>query len=55
MGDGDVIFALSLRRRETADLTALGALAAEVVAQAIVRGITQAQGLAGIPAAREQV
>ncbi len=56
MGDGDVVFALSLgSRQEAVDLTALGALAAEVVAQAIVRGITQAQGLAGIPAARELV
>jgi L-aminopeptidase/D-esterase-like protein len=31
----------------------LGALAAEVVATAIVRAVRQAEGLAGIPAAKD--
>ena len=52
--DGDVIFALSMGNKgKLADVTALGAVAAEVVAEAVVRGVTQAEGLAGIPSARE--
>jgi L-aminopeptidase/D-esterase-like protein len=48
LADGDVVFVLSTGDR-TADLTTLGAVAAEVVAEAIVRGVTQAQGLCGVP------
>lgn len=49
MLDGDVIFALSYGRKK-ADLSASGQAAAEALAEAIVRGVTQAQGLHGIPA-----
>lgn len=52
--DGDVMFALSMGNRgKLADITALGAVAAEVVAEAVVRGVTLAEGLAGIPSAKE--
>jgi L-aminopeptidase/D-esterase-like protein len=55
MVDGDTIFALSLGKEPTpeVDISQLGALAAEVVSIAIVRAITQAEGLAGIPAAKD--
>ena len=53
-GDGDTIFSLATGRWDgTADITVIGALAAEVVADAIVRAATQATGVAGIPAARD--
>lgn len=52
MYDGDVLFALSLGEKET-DLNALGAAAAEAVAQAIVKGIQKAKTLAGVPAAKD--
>jgi L-aminopeptidase/D-esterase-like protein len=52
MYDGDALFALSLGEKEV-DLSALGAAAAEVVAQAIVRAIRKARTLAGIPAAKD--
>ncbi|MBI4286896.1 MAG: P1 family peptidase [Chloroflexi bacterium] len=52
--DGDVMFALAAGRRgRLADITALGAVAVEVVAEAVVRGVRQAEGLAGIPSAAE--
>ena len=53
-GDGDTIFALAtgaLAGEGNASL--VGALAAEVMADAIVRAATQATGLPGIPAARD--
>jgi L-aminopeptidase/D-esterase-like protein len=50
--DGDTLFALSVGDRP-ADLTALGLLAADVVAQAIVRGVRAATSLPGLPAARD--
>lgn len=50
--DGDTLFALSVGDRP-ADLTALGLLAAEVVARAIVRGVRAATSLPGLPAARD--
>jgi L-aminopeptidase/D-esterase-like protein len=53
-GDGDTIFSLATGRWDgNADITVIGALAAEVVADAIVRAATQATGVAGIPAARD--
>ena len=52
MYDGDALFALSLGEKE-ADLSALGAAAAEVVAKAIVRAIQKAKTLAGVPAAKD--
>jgi len=54
MGDGDTVFALATGRwTGAADLTIVGALAAESLADAVVRAATQATGAAGIPAARE--
>jgi L-aminopeptidase/D-esterase-like protein len=52
MYDGDVLFALSLGDKE-ADPNALGAAAAEVVAEAIVRAIEKAKTLAGVPAIKD--
>ena len=52
--DGDALFALSLPGEATqpsVDPVALGAAAAEVVAEAIVRGVRAATPLHGIPAA----
>jgi len=48
--DGDVFFALATGAGEAAaDIIALGALAARAVERAIVRGVTEATGLAGVP------
>jgi len=53
-GDGDTIFSLATGRWDgTADITLIGGLAAEAMADAIVRAATQATGVAGIPAARD--
>lgn len=51
--DGDALFALSTGRVRGADLGVVGALAAEVVAEAVVRAILKAEGLPGYPAARD--
>ena len=52
--DGDTLFAMATGRQAGAfDLTALGAAAAEVTAQAALRGIVQATGLGGFPAVSE--
>ncbi len=54
MYDGDIVFALSTGRGEPfRDTTAVGSLAALVVGEAIVRGVTRAAGLAGIPSVNE--
>jgi L-aminopeptidase/D-esterase-like protein len=54
MADGDTIFALATgHRREPADVTAIGAAAALLVAKAIVRGVRLAEGLGGVPAVGE--
>jgi L-aminopeptidase/D-esterase-like protein len=54
MGDGDTVFALATGRwNGDADITMIGALAAEAMADAIVRAATQATSAAGIPAARD--
>jgi L-aminopeptidase/D-esterase-like protein len=53
-GDGDTIFSLATGRWEgSADITVIGALAAEAMADAVVRAVTQATSVAGIPAARD--
>jgi L-aminopeptidase/D-esterase-like protein len=52
--DGDTVFALATGRwRGQADVTLIGALAADLVGQAIVRAVQQATGAAGVPAARD--
>jgi len=53
-GDGDTIFSLATGRWDgNVDITLVGGLAAEAMADAIVRAATQATGVAGIPAARD--
>jgi L-aminopeptidase/D-esterase-like protein len=48
------VFSLATGRWSgSADITVVGALAAEAMAQAIVRAATQATGLPGLPAARD--
>jgi L-aminopeptidase/D-esterase-like protein len=55
-GDGDQLFAISTSRVQRPDLslTVLGALAAEVMAEAIVRGVREATGVEGWPAVRDR-
>lgn len=48
MLDGDVIFALSTGTRK-ADVTSVGTFAAEVMAQAILRGVQAAKSAGGLP------
>jgi L-aminopeptidase/D-esterase-like protein len=54
IGDGDTVFALATGRwNGEANISLIGALAAEVLSDAIVRAATQAAGLGGLPAARD--
>jgi len=46
--DGDIVFALSCGERQ-ATVEAVGTAAAEAVARAIVRGVTQARSAGGVP------
>ena len=49
--DGDTLFALATGRYEgPANLLAIGGLAAEVTAEAVLRAVREAKGLPGIPA-----
>ena len=50
--DGDTIFALSMGAKR-ANVTLVGALAAEVTAEAILRAVREAESVADIPAARD--
>jgi L-aminopeptidase/D-esterase-like protein len=50
--DGDTVFALSLGRL-TADTGRVGAVAAEVLAEAVLAGVMAAEALKGIPSARD--
>jgi L-aminopeptidase/D-esterase-like protein len=53
-GDGDTVFALATARwTGQADASMIGALAAEALAEAVVRAATQAAGLSGAPSARD--
>jgi L-aminopeptidase/D-esterase-like protein len=52
--DGDVVFALATRTRTgDVDVSHIGALAADVMAEAIVRAARQATGVPGFPAVRD--
>jgi L-aminopeptidase/D-esterase-like protein len=52
--DGDTIFALATGRWEgEANSSMIGALAAEAMAEAIVRAVVAAESLGGVPSARE--
>ena len=54
IGDGDTVFALATGRWSgQADASIVGALAADALAEAIVRAAAQAQGLGGLPSARD--
>ena len=54
MADGDAIFVLATGDHAgTADVSRVGALAAEMTADAIVRAARQATGIPGYPAARD--
>ena len=57
MGDGDVVFALAtgqaLESRRRPNVTALGAIAAETLAKAIIQSVTEAESVAGVPAVRD--
>ena len=52
MYDGDTIFALSLGDK-IGDITTLGAAAAEMVVNAVIRAVQHAETLAGIPAIKD--
>ena len=52
--DGDTIFAVATGAREPGDsLVVIGALAADVTAEAILRAVRHATSLPGIPAVRD--
>jgi L-aminopeptidase/D-esterase-like protein len=54
MFDGDTLFALATDKSgQTGNVTLIGALAAEAMAQAIVRAVKAAQGIAGLPSAND--
>jgi L-aminopeptidase/D-esterase-like protein len=54
VGDGDTVFALSTGSLQTTvDVTTVGALAADVLAEAIVRAVSKAETLEGVPSARD--
>lgn len=53
-GDGDTVFGLATGRWDGAvDMTTIGGLAADVLAEAIVRAATQADSLGGLASARQ--
>ena len=50
MGDGDTVFSLATGELEVpANVTVIGALAADLMAEAILRAVRLAEGLPGIP------
>jgi L-aminopeptidase/D-esterase-like protein len=53
MFDGDTVFVLATGHAGRADLTAVGHVAAELVADAILRGVRAADGLGGVPSVRD--
>jgi L-aminopeptidase/D-esterase-like protein len=56
MFDGDTIFAIATGKShptQPANVTLIGALAAEAMAQAVIRAIRAARGIAGLPAAAD--
>jgi len=57
MLDGDTVFALATGRRSKGmgNVTAIGTVAASVLAEAVVRAVRQASSLAGVPAAQDLV
>lgn len=53
MGDGDAIFALATGEIDNGDVSRIGSLAADAMVEAILRGVQQARGIPGYPAARD--
>jgi L-aminopeptidase/D-esterase-like protein len=53
MSDGDVMFALATASIDNSDVSRIGALGAEVMAEAIVRAVRAAESIPGYPAARD--
>ena len=56
MFDGDTIFAIATGKSQSvnpANVTLIGALAAEAMAQAVIRAVKAARGIAGLPSAAE--
>jgi len=54
MADGDTLFAVATGRlTQSADVNIVGALAADVVAEAVLNAVRKAIGLPGIPAVRD--
>lgn len=51
--DGDTVFALATGERSALPLAVLGAIAADIVAQAVERSVLQATALGGLPAAAD--
>ncbi|MEW6141581.1 MAG: P1 family peptidase [Chloroflexota bacterium] len=52
MFDGDTLFALSCGEI-SADLTTVGAAGAEAMSRAVIRAVSKAKGICGVPAARD--
>ena len=53
-GDGDTVFALATGRWQgEASVSVIGALAAEALSEAIVRAVSKAESLGGLPSAKE--
>ena len=53
MGDGDAIFALATGGIDYNEVSRVGALAADAMVEAIVRGVQQARSIPGYPAAQD--
>jgi L-aminopeptidase/D-esterase-like protein len=51
MADGDAIFALATGALDNGEVSRIGALAAEVMADAVLRAVQHATGIPGYPAA----
>jgi L-aminopeptidase/D-esterase-like protein len=53
MGDGDVVFALATGALDYDDASRIGSMAADVMAEAILRAVRAATSIPGYPAARD--
>jgi L-aminopeptidase/D-esterase-like protein len=53
--DGDIVFALSTAAQPRVNPTIVGSVAADLLAQAVVRAVRHATGLAGVPSIKELV
>lgn len=53
--DGDTVFALSSGSHRGVEISVVGALAAQLMAQAVVNGVQYAVGMGGLPASRDLV